>query len=252
MRLEGKVVIVTGAARGIGKAYALALAKEGASVVISDIASDGANSTASEIHKTGGKALAVSGDVSNEADANRLAAETFKEYNRIDVLINNAGIYAGLKRRPFFEIDVQEWDKVMAVNVKGTWLCTKAVFPYMRDQKKGKIINISSGTFFSGAPNFAHYVSSKGAVVGFTRAICRELGQYNITINAIAPGFTKTEANTDAQEDQQYMSQMLKSRSLQRDQYPADLTGTVLFLCSADSDFMSGQTLIIDGGRTMH
>lgn len=252
MRLEGSVVIITGAARGIGKAYALALAKEGASVVISDIVSDGANATASEIRKSGGKALAVSGDVSNEADANRLAAETFKEFKRIDVLINNAGLYAGLKRRPFFEIDVQEWDKVMAVNVKGTWLCTKAVFPYMRDQKKGKIINISSGTFFNGAPNFAHYVSSKGAVVGFTRAICRELGQYNITINAIAPGFTKTEANTDAQNDQQYMSQMLKSRSLQRDQYPADITGTVLFLCSSDSDFMSGQTLIVDGGRTMH
>ena len=159
MRLEGRVVIVTGAARGIGKAYALALAKEGANGVISDIVSDGANSTASEIRKSGGKALAVSGDVSNEADANRLAAETFKEFKRIDVLINNAGLYAGLKRRSFFEIDVQEWDKVMAVNVKGTWLCTKAVFPYMRDQKKGKIINISSGTFFNGTPNLAHYVS---------------------------------------------------------------------------------------------
>jgi NAD(P)-dependent dehydrogenase (short-subunit alcohol dehydrogenase family) len=252
MRLKDKVVIVTGGARGIGKAYAVALSKEGAKVVVSDILHDGANSTADEIRKSGGEALAITGDVSKESDANRLAAETFKEFKRIDVLINNAGLYAGLKRRSFFEIDVEEWDKVMAVNVKGTWLCTKEVFPYMREQKSGKIINISSGTFFNGTPMLSHYVASKGAVVGFTRAICRELGQYNITINAVAPGFTITEANTEVMKDQQYITQMIKSRALQRDQYPKDLTGTVLFLCSSESDFMTGQTLVVDGGRSMH
>lgn len=252
MRLKDKVVIVTGGARGIGKAYAVALSKEGAKVVVSDILPDGANSTADEIRKSGGVALAVTGDVSKESDANRLAAETFKEFTRIDVLINNAGLYAGLKRQSFFEIAVEEWDKVMSVNVKGTWLCTKAVFPYMREQKSGKIINISSGTFFNGTPMFAHYVTSKGAVVGFTRAICRELGQHNITINVVAPGFTITEANADVMKDQQYITQMIKSRALQRDQFPADLTGTVLFLCSSESDFMTGQTLVVDGGRSMH
>lgn len=252
MRLEGRVVIVTGAARGIGKAYALALAKEGADVVVSDILSDGAKTTVSEIKKSGGRSLAVVGDISKESEANRLAEETFKEFKRIDVLVNNAGLYAGLKRRPFYDIDAEEWDKVMSVNVRGIWLCTKAVFPYMRDQKKGKIVNIASGTVLAGTPMLAHYVTSKGAVIGFTRAVCRELGQYNITINAIAPGLTVTEANTDINKNQEYINQMIKSRALQRDEYPNDLTGTLIYLCSPDSDFMTGQTLVVDGGRSMH
>ncbi|MGH2639003.1 MAG: SDR family NAD(P)-dependent oxidoreductase [Rhabdochlamydiaceae bacterium] len=252
MRLEGKVIIVTGAARGIGKAYALALAKEGASIVVSDIMSEGASSTASEIQKAGGKALAVNGDISREDDTNRLAEESVKKFGRIDVLVNNAGKYAGLKRRPFHEIDVEEWDQVLAVNLRGTWLCTKAVFPYMKAQSGGKIINISSGTFFAGVTGFAHYVASKGAVVGLTRALSRELGQYNITINAIAPGFTITEANADVNKDAAYVGAMIKSRALQRDQYPSDLVGTMIYLCSSDSDFMTGQTLVVDGGRSMH
>lgn len=252
MRLDGKVIIVTGAARGIGKVYALGLAKEGANVVVSDILSDGANSTASEIQKMGCSAIAVPCDITKEADTKNLAEETAKKFGRIDVLVNNAGRYAGLRRRPFYEIDVEEWDQVMAANVRGTWLCIKAVFPYMSKQRQGKIVNISSGTFFAGVPNLAHYVTSKGAVVGLTRAISRELGQYNITINAIAPGLTITEANTDVNQDPKYRSDQLKSRSLQRDEYPSDLVGTMIYLCSSDSDFMTGQTLIVDGGRTMH
>ncbi|MDA4129599.1 MAG: SDR family oxidoreductase [Thaumarchaeota archaeon] len=162
MRLKDKVVIVTGGARGIGKVYALELAKEGADVVVSDILGEGAKETASQIQKAGGTALGIQTDITQEHETNNLADETVRAFGRIDVLVNNAGLYAGLKRRPFYEIDVDEWDHVMAVNLRGTFLCTKAVFPQMRKQNKGKIVNISSGAFFAGTPGFAHYVSSKG------------------------------------------------------------------------------------------
>ncbi|MGH2638421.1 MAG: SDR family NAD(P)-dependent oxidoreductase [Rhabdochlamydiaceae bacterium] len=251
MRLEGKVIIVTGAARGIGKAYALALAKEGANIVVSDIIADGANSTVSEIQKTGGKAVAVIGDISRENDTNRIAEESAKKFGRIDVLINNAARNTDLKWGPFYEINVEEWGKVMAVNLRGTWLCIKAVFPYMKAQSGGKIINISSGTFFLGTPGLAHYVASKAGVIGLTRALSKELGQYNITINAIAPGLTITEVNADVFTPT-YLVETRKSKALQRDQYPSDLVGTMLYLCSPDSDFMTGQTLVVDGGRHMH
>jgi NAD(P)-dependent dehydrogenase (short-subunit alcohol dehydrogenase family) len=252
MRLEGKVVIVTGAARGIGKDYALALAKEGANLVVTDILEEGVKETASEISRSGGKAIALRADVSLESDTNRLAEEAAKHFGRIDVLVNNAALYGGLKRRPFYEIDVDEWDKVQAINVRGTWLCIKSVFPYMKKQGKGKIVNISSGTFFAGSPGLAHYVASKGAVIGLTRGICRELGQFNITINAIAPGYTLTDATLKINPDPKYTAEMASTRALKRDQYPQDLLGTLIYLCSDDSDFMTGQTLLIDGGRSMH
>ena len=252
MRLDGKVVIVTGAARGIGKDYAHALAKEGASLVLSDVLEDGVRETASEIEKLGGKAVALKSDVSVESNTNKLAQVASDSFGRIDVLVNNAALYGGLKRRPFYEIDVDEWDKVQAINVKGTWLCIKSVFPFMKKQGKGKIVNISSGTFFAGSPGLAHYVTSKGAVIGLTRGISRELGQFNITINAIAPGYTLTDATLKINPDRNYSVEMANSRALKRDQFPKDLLGTLIFLCSDDSDFMTGQTLLVDGGRSMH
>ena len=252
MRLKDKVIIVTGVARGIGKAYALALAKEGASVVVSDILEGKAIETAKEIESVGGKALAIKTDISIESDTLKLADECVKTFGRIDVLINNAGLYVGLKKRPFFEIDVEEWDRVMAVNLRGAFLCAKAVFPQMKKQGGGKIINIASGTFFAGIPLLAHYVSSKGGVIGFTRAICRELGQHNITINAVAPGLTITEENVEMQQDSNYLAQMRNARALKKDEHPSDLVGTIIYLCSSDSDFVTGQTLVVDGGRSMH
>jgi NAD(P)-dependent dehydrogenase (short-subunit alcohol dehydrogenase family) len=252
MRLEGKVAIVTGAARGIGKDYAHALSREGASLVVADILEDAVKETASEIIHSGGKAIALRTDVSLESDTNKLAEETVKHFGRIDILVNNAALFGGLKRTPFYEISADEWDRVQSINVKGTWLCIKSVFPYMKKQGKGKIVNISSGTFFAGVPGLAHYVTSKGAVVGLTRAICRELGPFNITINAIAPGYTLTDATLKMNPDPKYAADMANSRSLKRDEYPKDLVGTLIYLCSEDSDFMTGQTLLVDGGRAMH
>ena len=176
MRLKDKAIIVTGAVRGIGKVYALELAKEGASILISDILGDRAVEIAEEIKRSGGKAVGIKTDISVESETRKMAEECVNAFGRIDVLINNAALFSALKKRPFFEIDVEEWDRVMAVNLRGTFLCTKAVFPQMKKQGSGKIINISSGTFFAGVPFFAHYVSSKAGVVGFTRAICRESG----------------------------------------------------------------------------
>jgi NAD(P)-dependent dehydrogenase (short-subunit alcohol dehydrogenase family) len=252
MRFEGKVAIVTGAARGIGKEYALALSREGASLVLPDVLEDGAKETASEIVRSGGNAIGLKADVSLEEDTRKMASEAAKHFGRIDILVNNAGLYAGLKPKPFYEIDVAEWDRVEAINVKGTWLCIKSVFPYMKKQGRGKIVNISSGTFFAGVPTLAHYVTSKGAVIGLTRAICRELGPFNITINAIAPGYTLTEASLEMHSNDQYAAEMANARSLKRDEYPRDLVGTLLYLCSEDSDFVTGQTILVDGGRVMH
>lgn len=252
MRLQDKVIIVTGAARGIGKEYSLALAREGASVVVVDVLESGLNETAQEIKKLGAKSLPLRIDVSKEEDTDRMASETIREFGQIDALVNNAALYGGLKRRPFYEIDVEEWDRVQAINVRGTWLCIKSVFPYMKKAGRGKIVNISSGTFFAGSPGLSHYVASKGAVIGLTRGICRELGQFGITINAIAPGYTLTDATLSINPDPKYAVEMANSRALKRDQHPRDLLGALVFLCSSDSDFMTGQTLLIDGGRSMH
>ena len=221
MRLENKVIIITGSARGLGKAYALALAKEGASIVVADILGDKSSQTASEIQSSGGKAIAIRTDISLEKDANSLAEQTMKRFGRIDVLVNNAAMLAS-RRQPFYEISVDEWDRLIAVNVRGTWLCTKSVFPYMKEQHGGKIVNIASGTFFAGVPFEAHYVASKGAIVGFTRAICRELGQYNITVNALAPGYTETEGVKASGRGEEYASALIKSRSLKRSEVPSD------------------------------
>jgi NAD(P)-dependent dehydrogenase (short-subunit alcohol dehydrogenase family) len=251
-RLNDKVAIVTGAARGIGRAYALALAKEGATIVAADIIDQGGLGTVSEIEKMGGKSIAIACDVSKESDTVKLAEEAVETFGKLDILVNNAAKYADLKKRPFNEIDVAEWDEVLAVNIRGTWLCIKAVFPSMKRQNHGKIVNVSSGTFFAGVPGFAHYVASKGAVIGLTRALARELGQYNITVNAIAPGQTITESKAAERGQKGQLSGMSRMRSLQREEYPSDLVGTMVFLCSSDSDFMTGQTLLVDGGGSMH
>jgi 3-oxoacyl-[acyl-carrier protein] reductase len=252
MRLKDRVVIVTGGGVGIGKAYCNAVAKEGAQVVVADIQEAEAKKVAADINQTGGDALAVAVDVTSPERTEAMADATLKQYGRIDVLVNNAGLYSALKKKPFMEIDVAEWDRVMAVNVKGLFLCVKAVYPAMKRQGKGKIINISSGTALSGSPFFLHYVSSKAGVIGFTRALAREVGGDNICVNSIMPGLTISGSNQEGVMTPEQLADRRKRRCFQRDQYPQDLVGTVIFLASEDSDFMTGQALSVDGGANMY
>lgn len=247
MRLTGKVAIVTGGARHIGAAYCRKLAEEGAAVVIADIL-DG-EPIAKEIRAAGGKALALTVDVSKEEDTNRMVAETVKAYGRIDILVNNAAIFINIQRHPFYEITAEEWDKVSAVNIKGPFLCAKAVFPQMKEQKNGKIVNISSSTAYWGTPNFLHYVASKAALIGMTRSLAREVGSYGICVNAIAPGLVEHEGHNAPKA---LTELQLKERAIKRLQTPADLMGTLVFLCSSDSDFMTGQSIVVDGGSVFH
>jgi len=249
MRLTDRVVIVTGGGQGIGRAYALGLAAEGARVVVADIADPAL--VVKEIEARGGQALGVGCDVSQEGDTQHLATTAMARFGRIDVLVNNAAVYGTLKRRPFMEIPVEEWDRVMAVNLRGLFLCARAVFPAMKAQGKGKIINIASSTFFKGVPHYIHYTTSKGGVVGFTRSLARELGDFGIRVNAIAPGFTLSGEN-EKNISEERKATNIRSRMLQRAQVPEDLVGTVVFLASDDSDFMTGQTIVVDGGGSVH
>jgi NAD(P)-dependent dehydrogenase (short-subunit alcohol dehydrogenase family) len=247
LRLTGKVAIVTGGARHMGAAYCRKLAEEGAAVAIADIL-DG-EPIAKEIRAAGGKALALTVDVSKEEDTNRMVAETVKAFGRIDILVNNAAIFINIQRHPFYEITAEEWDKVSAVNIKGPFLCTKAVFPQMKEQKSGKIVNISSSTAYWGTPNFLHYVASKAALIGMTRSLAREVGSYGICVNSIAPGLVEHEG----QNAPKALTELqLKERSIKRLQTPEDLMGTLVFLCSSDSDFMTGQSIVVDGGSIFH
>ena len=247
MRLKDKVIIVTGAAQGLGKAFSVALAKEGAKIVAVDIADCGG--TIQEIEASGGVARGLRTDVSSPEDTQKMAEETIRTFGRVDVLVNCAAIVAALQRKPFFEIDPAEWDRVMAVNVRGPWLCTRAVFPHMKSQGKGKIINFTSETFFTGSPGFVHYVTSKGGVVGMTRSLAVELGPHNININAIAPGFTDSEGARAVGDVTKYD---VSRTPMGRLEQPHDLFGALIFLASDDSDFVTGQTLLVDGGRVMH
>ena len=242
MRLADRVVIVTGGAQGIGRAIAQRLHEEGATIVVADL--QGAEEAAAEL---GG--LGVRGDVSREADTQAMASAALERYGRIDGLINNAGIYSSLVPKPFEEIDVDEWRKVYDVNVMGMFLATRAVVPAMRAAGYGRIVNIASGTPYKGVPFLLHYVTSKGAVVTMTRAIAKEVAGDGILINTVAPGFTMSDgviANPVQVEKLQEIS--LKARLIQRDQFPEDIVGAVAFFCSPDADFITGQSLVVDGG----
>jgi len=248
MRLKDKVAIVTGAAQGIGAHYARGLAKEGAAVAVVDILDP--NPVVKEIVGNDGKALALKIDVSDEKQTQEMARKVVETYGRIDILVNNAAVYSTIVRKPFEEITVEEWDKLYAVNVRGIFLCVKAVAPHMKAQQSGKIINASSSTFFKGNENFLHYVSSKGAVVAMTRSLARELGEFNINVNAIAPGQTLSEANL--KRGDRVDANSLRIRLLKKRLYPEDLVGTIIYLSSSDSDMMTGQVLLVDGGTAFH
>ncbi len=249
-RVEGRVCIVTGAAQGIGATYARALAEEGAKIVVSDI--DDAGQVAAEIEAAGGEAAAISCDVSDWNACRELIAQTVDRFGRIDVLVNNAAIFGTLDRASIDEISPELFDRVMKVNVGGTFLCTKAAVPVMREQGYGKIINISTSRIFAGLPFYLHYDASKGAVFGMTRAMAKELGDVGIRVNAIAPGSTMSEnvkARTDWRDGGP--AAKLAGRSLKRLQDPEDLIGACIFLASGESDFVTGQTVVVDGGGAM-
>ena len=253
-RLDDRVIIVTGGAQGIGKAYCEGLAREGAKVVVADLNSEAAGALVRSLGEDGKDALAVTADVSNPDDTDRMVSETLARFGRIDGLVNNAAIYQrpGLFRGPFDQIPVDEWDRVMAVNLRGIFLCCRAVISHMKERGSGKIINISSGTVANGTPNFAHYVTSKAGVIGFTRSVAREMGPYGININAIAPGYTLSMDEGDVDDNVRATDQRsVNSRALGRSERPEDLVGTVIFLCSSDSDFITGQTMAVDGGVSM-
>lgn len=247
MDLKDKVVIVTGSARGLGRAFAARFAQEGAKVVVCDIL-DGSE-TARQIASSGGTVLTLHTDVTSVGDTLEMARKTVERFGRIDVLVNNAAMQADIVRKPFWEIDSVEWDRVMAVNLKGTFLCTKAVFPFMKAQGSGKIVNISSGTAFDGGHKTVHYTTSKAGVVGFTRAMAKELGEFNINVNAVAPGQVPTEVYVVPEDRRRSVAQ---GRCLKREATPQDLMGAVLFLASSDAAFITGQTLVVDGGGVFH
>ncbi|MFQ5903617.1 MAG: SDR family NAD(P)-dependent oxidoreductase [Candidatus Binatia bacterium] len=247
MRLGGKVAIITGGARHIGAVYSKRLAAEGARVVIADIL-DGSE-VVREIGEARGEAIALRVDVSREEETLRMAEETIKWFGRIDILVNNAAIFLSIHRRPFYDISAEEWDQVTSVNIKGPFLCAKAVFPQMKKQMNGKIINISSSTALAGTPLFLHYVTSKAALIGMTRSLAREMDKYGVCVNALAPGLVQHEGQTVPKE---FTDFQLKARSIKRLETPEDLTGTLLYLASSESDFVTGQTIVVDGGSILH
>ena len=243
MRFQDKSVIITGGGGKIAKAYAMAFAKEGAKLSLPDIA--GADHTVNAIRDAGGTALTMSCDVSDEHSVKAIVAETVKQLGTVDILINNAAYFMTVWKGPFWEMTVEEFDKAMAVNVRGSWLCAKAVVPHMQKQKRGKIINVSSNVALTGNPDYIHYVTSKGALIAMTRAMARELGDWNICVNTVSPGFVVTEGR---KVDPEYEKIRAQQRSIKRTQVENDLVGTVLFLSSPESDFMTGQLLNVYGG----
>jgi len=236
--LAGKVAIVTGGAQGIGAAIARGLDAEGAEVVIVDLEPP-----------EGG----VQADVSSEEDVERAVAQAVERNGRIDILVNNAGLYASLEMRAFTEIPLEEWNRVMEVNVASMFLTCRAVVPVMREQGGGKIVNISSGTPFRGVPFLLHYVTSKGAIVAFTRSLAKEVGANSIHVNCVAPGFTMSEGVKSHPEVIEALRDVsVAARTIKRDQVPEDVVGAVVFLCSPAADFVTGQTMVIDGGQFFH
>jgi NAD(P)-dependent dehydrogenase (short-subunit alcohol dehydrogenase family) len=248
-RLDGKTAIVTGGARGIGRHYSRALAAEGARVMIADIA-DGA-ALAEEIAGRHGanSSASMMFDVSDETAVKGLVAQTIARFGQIDILVNNAALYSTLSPRNFNEWDAALWDKVMAVNVRGPYLMVRHVAPHMIERRGGKIINIASGAAYKGVPRMLPYVTSKGAMLAFTRSLSRELGEYGIAVNSLSPGYILSDTgleNSGHVEEERVP--VRNSRAFKRDGYPDDLLGALIFLASSDSDFVTGQSLVVDGG----
>lgn len=250
-RLEGDVAIVTGAARGIGVAYAKALAAEGAKVVVADILDTSA--AVSAVEAIGGTAIGISCDVTDNAAVEGMVADTISEFGKIDALVNNAALFANISHKKFEEIPDDEWMSVMQVNIAGVWRVSKAVVPHMRERQYGKIVNVASTTALKGTPMMLHYVSSKGAVLGMTKAMAREVGEDNICVNAIAPGLVVSDGLVQGGNwSDEWFDNNTSSRAFKRRAMPEDMVGTIVFLSSREANFVTGQTMVVDGGSVPH
>lgn len=254
MMLKGRVAIITGAARGIGAAFAVGYAKEGARLVLADIADGG--DTVAQVSRAGSEAIFVKTDVTRQDQCDAMAKAAADRFGRIDILVNNAAMYADIIKKPFMDITTDEWNRVMEVNTTGPFHCVKAVFPYMH-AKGGKIINVASSVIFESAAGMPHYVASKGAVMAFTRCMARELGAHNINVNSLAPGYTQSEASKAIQKNRQDggidpAQIQMQRRCLKRSEEPTDLVGTAIFLASDLSNFITGQLILCDGGSSFH
>jgi 3-oxoacyl-[acyl-carrier protein] reductase len=245
--LAGHVAIVTGAGQGLGRAFAKAFGKAGATAVIAERNTRTAAAVAEEVMQAGGKALAVETDVADPASVERMVQVVEDQCGRIDTLVNNAGIFSTLEMRPFEQIPLAEWDQVLRVNVTGPFLCARAVLPAMRRARRGRIVNIGSGAVSLGRPNYLHYITSKSALVGMSRSMARELGADGITVNTLLPGATFTEIERKTVTPEQKVK-IIAMQCIPRAETPDDLVGTVLFLASDASAFITGQTINLDGG----
>lgn len=252
--LAERVVVVTGGGHGIGRAICEEVARRGGTVVIADIDFDAAAEAATELADRRAEALAVAVDVGDATSVDQMVDAAAQRYGRIDGLVNNAAIYAtvAVTRAPYDEISERDWDEMMRVNLKGTWLCSRAVARTMRAQGKGSIVNISSGTAFKGTPGMIHYVTSKAGVLGFTRSLARELGPHHVRVNCIAPGATESGAGAQETRDDAAGREGFTDRALARREVPSDIVGSVVFLLSDMSAFVTGQTLVVDGGSYLH
>ena len=252
--LTGRVVIVTGGASGIGRVYCEALVAVGAKAVLADLDAGMAAAAAKTLSADGSLALGAGCDVADAKSVQAMVDATVKKFGRIDGLVNNAALMSTLPRGPWHAIEESDWDRVMGVNLRGLFLCSRAVYPHMKKAGGGRIINISSNRVWEGTPNRLHYTTSKAGVIGFTRALAREVGDDNITVNAITPGFTASETQVGGS-DPAYMARMAalnERKALKRTQMPEDLVGVLLFLLSDASAYITGQTVNVDGGAMMH
>ena len=248
MRLQNKVAIITGAGQGIGRAYALRFAQEGARVVVADIQEGNARRVAQEVQGLGGVGLVVTADVSDPASVNDMVQRSVDRFGQVDVLVNNAAISSGIEHKPFEEITLAEWDRLIAVNLTGSFLCCQAVAPHMRQRQHGRIINISSAVARRAGPwRYAHYVAAKAGIMGLTRALATELGEDNITVNAISPGPVETELSSGAPVSEQIRT-LIAAQAIRRREVREDLVGVAVFLASEDARFITGQVINVDGG----
>ncbi len=247
--VAGRVAIITGAGQGIGREYARQFAAAGAHAIIAEANFERACAVQDEIIAAGGSAFALHTDVGDQNSVEAMVADVTRRFGRIDVLVNNAGIFTSLKMKPFEEIPFDEWEQVLRVNITGCYLTARAVMPRMRKRNWGRIINITSGSVPLGVRNYLHYVTSKSALIGMTNSMARELGSYGITVNAVQPGGTFTEVPRETLTEEG-KSRLIASQCIPREEVPMDLVGLVLFLSTPAASFITGQTIAVDGGLT--